>query len=314
MYVKIISLTNETLDYFGGTYVPNEFVDIPDTGEEAELYTEIETKIEQDKMRVSLDQDEVFDKDLSLKYMRNYTRNRKEYRLYDYVFGQTRKKDLGDIDYDMELGKSLFYEYTFKFGRKLQKIGYWYINGTHDNTKPVIRIDYNYSFDIAGLVKDVEKCISYYKKDNTVEQDVKITIDPYNYIRKGEEQIKRRENIYTEITGLTQNALLNSGQYTPTDIETIAGTFIFAISDMVKLYINDGVYSVIDLLRDNTYQQIETALGVTGLEFLDLDYNGTPLKTVFVALLDYRTPENNAIAAVGDVNTGLQSMYSGSLL
>jgi len=292
-----------TIKYNGGSHPANGFIEIPENIEDKELYLELERLVNENKILVSLDQITVMSKEESLKYLKNYTISKTDYLIYDKVYAHARFKDLSHIDYKTDLNGSLHFLYTYVFGRKLRKVGYWYGSGLSD---PIIRIDYDYEFDVAFLVEHVTKKISYYKRDSSLELNAKIAVDVYPFLRKGEEQRQRRKNIYTNITGLVQNVLIGSEDYTLQDIESITSGFIDAITPSIRNYIDNGNYHLVDLLRDNTSSELESIFGVSDLSFLDIDYQGSPFKDMFVSLLDYRTAE--------DAQASFRDLYQGSSL
>ncbi len=307
MYIKNITDSEVLpLNAKGSFVAPSKFYDIPDESTDLEMFQEIEGYIENDKALVSLNKIELFTKEESKRYIYyHYTIDKEEYLIYDRVGGHARFKDIDELNWDVDLFESLYWKYTHKFGRKIRKVGYWYNNGNPDFSTPVLRIDYNFSFNVAGLTSAIERRISYYKRDGSLESDVKKAVEVYNSLQTGTEQRERRELIYAEIKAIAQAALIGSGQYSADDIEFITGTFVIAIQPMIDGYIENGLYNLVDLLRNNTVPQIETELGLSDLSFLSFTYNNAPFKDTFVDLLDYRSAE-----AV----TAPDILYSGSSL
>ena len=312
MYLKNITNSTEHVDFFGAMVEPNEFYDIPDEGTDLELYSEIQTKIDNDIFIISLDKQHVFSKEDSLSYIKNYTMDKTEFRIYDKVYAHSRFENLGDINYETQVNDGIsFSDEVFRFGRKIRKNGAWYNNGSPDYSSPIMRVNYDYKFDSGGYVDAIEKHLIYYKKNGEL-YHAKTSVETFSPVKKTKETVDRRQLIYSRVLGTAQ--LLLAGQGMPqNDIIGLADAFSKTLNDPIRLYVNHGVIDIITQLSKTT-AEIETDLGMPGmLGFLDLEVDpvnvpGFSFKQFCVAEMDYRSVED------GKTQEEMNAIYSGSLL
>ena len=312
MYLKNITNSTEHVDFFGAMVEPNEFYDIPDEGTDLELYSEIQTKIDNDIFIISLDKQHVFSKEDSLSYIKNYTMDKTEFRIYDKVYAHSRFENLGDINYETQVNDGIsFSDEVFRFGRKIRKNGAWYNNGYPDYSSPIMRVNYDYKFDSGGYVDAIEKHLIYYKKNGEL-YHAKTSVETFSPVKKTKETVDRRQLIYSRVLGTAQ--LLLAGQGMPqNDIIGLADAFSKTLNDPIRLYVNHGVIDIITQLSKTT-AEIETDLGMPGmLGFLDLEVDpvnepGVSFKQFCVVEMDYRSVED------GKTQEEMNAIYSGSLL
>ena len=312
MYLKNITNSTEHVDFFGAMVEPNEFYDIPDEGTDLELYSEIQTKIDNDIFIISLDKQHVFSKEDSLSYIKNYTMDKTEFRIYDKVYAHSRFENLGDINYETQVNDGIsFSDEVFRFGRKIRKNGAWYNNGSPDYSSPIMRVNYDYKFDSGGYVDAIEKHLIYYKKNGEL-YHAKTSVETFSPVKKTKETVDRRQLIYSRVLGTAQ--LLLAGQGMPqNDIIGLADAFSKTLNDPIRLYVNHGVIDIITQLSKTT-AEIETDLGMPGmLGFLDLEVDpvnapGVSFKQFCVVEMDYRSVED------GKNQEEMNAIYSGSNL